>query len=447
MVMTVIMGWMKFVVILTGFFSFAGKDQVKSTWKYRCLTMFVMALYLSIRAFPFEKPSIRHVAEVSLLFCYIIIYCQKEFGRHFMYLILVYVIVDVMSVLIGVISYLLQGCSPGEDYLVWLDGSIIATYVILFFLFPILQKVLRPLIGSQGFTLAEAGMTFILIFAKCIVLAFTGSENEGIARAYFSSFPFALAIGALWMINKKAEEKRVREFVKYEHRMREVLPSVGKVLEKMGEMPDNSEEAAKAIAELQAVCRFDEKTTRTEVLAAQTFCSTGNSLLDGMLERYLQEAAQKGRKLDVIVRAPVDAVLKEQEMEIGLLLQMLGDIYRNADKAVSKRGDKGRILLCMGYNQEAEYEISVSDNGEPFLRHVLEHLGERGVTTGGTGYGLADVFEVAEKYKVSFLLEQNLSQNHMFSKTIHLIFDGKNRRSVSERKGRIIFSSAENGIS
>lgn len=427
--MVVVLGWMKIMVILTGLFTLAGEGWIKKTWKHRIMTLLVVLLCVFVRAVSFENPGIRYVLEVSILCLYIAFYCKKELGHHFMYLLIVYVILDVASILGALISFVLQGCSPGENYQIWRDGTIIVIYVSLFCMFLVLQKRPRRLPRKKGFSIAEAGMTLLLLFAEVVVVAFVASDDKRreIYPLYAFSFFFAVVICALWMLDKKMEEKRVRELVRYEHRMREVLPTVGRALKKMEDLSENSEETAKIMAELKAVCRADREMTQAEIFSAKTFAPTGSTLFDSMLEEYLGKAAQEGVKVDVIVRARIDALFKEQKIEIGLFLQMFGDLYRNAEKAVLKQEGGGRILICMGYNQEAEYEISLSDNGAMFPKYILERLGERGVTTDGTGHGLADVFLFMDKYGVSFFLDQNLS-SQAFTKTVRLIFDGKGRR-------------------
>lgn len=436
MIIDVIIEWMRIMAVLTGFFSLAGKGLIKMEWKYHFLTVFMMMLCILVRLLPFQNASTRYVIEIGILFFYIVLYCQKEVGQHLMYLTIVYVVIDVASILAGIIAYILQRGTPGENYQIWIYATIIVMYTFLFFTFPKVLKSKRLMMNKQGFTIAEAGMTFILLFAESVILVFVGSD-EGSRNAYpfyLFSFLSALVIGALWIIDKRAREKQAQEqmqdYIRYEHRMREVLPTVGKALEKMENLSENSEEAAQIIEELKAVCRTDRETTQKEILTAKTFAPTGSPVFDSMLERILQEAAQDGVEVEIIARTKVSELLKAQKIEIGLFLQMFGDIYRNANKAVLKQGDGGRILIYMGYNRSGVYELSMSDNGVPFPRHVLEHLGERGVTTDGTGHGLADTFSILDKYKVSFCLKQNPEQNAIYTKTIRLVFDEEGRREI-----------------
>ncbi len=404
----------------------------KKEWKYRILTLFIIALYILIRIFSFQNESVRYLIEMIALYFYVIFYCQKNLGRNFMYLTMISVTIDVAGVLAAGIAYILQNCSPGENYQLVAQVVVILTYIVLSFAFPLMKRGRWYVFGKNGFSIAEAGVTFILLFVKGVILAFVGNSDANTAANFFyaGAFLFALGVCVLWALNKKAEEESRRELIRYHHREKEVFPTVERILGKMKDLSEDSEELNQAMAELQELCHTDERITRAEALVAKTFASTGSPLLDDMLERYLLEAAQKEIEVDVIVQSPIRPLLKEQKIEIGLLLRMFGDIYRNAEKVVLKKGDEGQVLVFMGYNQDREYEISVCDNGAAFPRHVLKHLGERGVTTDGTGHGMADVFEVLDKYKISFMLEQDFPKGQMFTKAVRLVFDGQGRREV-----------------
>ena len=272
---------------------------------------------------------------------------------------------------------------------------------------------------------------------KCVAFAFIRSEGKDTASnlVYVVLAVFAFAICCFWIADKLRENDKIQDFIRYEHRTRELVPAMGRAVKKLGVLPKESEEADRIRKEVQEICDTDERLTREEVLAAKMFATTGYAVLDGMLERYLQEAMRQGIDLKIIVRSPLKHIMEEQKIEIGPILQMMGDIYRNAHKVALERGGEGRIVICMGYNQN-EYEVSVLDNGRPFSAYVLKHLGKRGVTTGGTGHGLADVFEIADKYKISFILKQDFPSGHMFSKSVSLIFDCQGRREICEGSER-----------
>lgn len=157
-------------------------------------------------------------------------------------------------------------------------------------------------------------------------------------------------------------------------------------------------------------------------------------MLDKQLERYLEESAQEGFNLDVIVRTPVTCVLKEKMIDVKGLLQVIGDLYVNAKRAIKRStkvesGRKPHIFMCFGYSRVGIYEITIFDTGAPFPEYVLKNFGKRGITTyeTGTGNGLADVLKSLEIGKVSLLLKTNLAEENIFTKGISLVFDGEGK--------------------
>ena len=126
-------------------------------------------------------------------------------------------------------------------------------------------------------------------------------------------------------------------------------------------------------------------------------------------------------------------IIKNKDIDIYTILQIMGDLYRNANKVVRRNKGEGRILICFGYNMDGFYELSIYDNGDPFPEYVLDHLGKRGVTTGGTGHGISDIFETLHRGKMSFFLNQQLPEESIFTKGICITFDGQEKVSVNSR--------------
>ena len=75
-------------------------------------------------------------------------------------------------------------------------------------------------------------------------------------------------------------------------------------------------------------------------------------------------------------------------------------------------------------------ELDIFDNGDEIPFSILEKFGERGLTTGGTGNGLADIAEMLKDYKISLVIKENESGSSTYVKGFMLVFDGKNRREL-----------------
>lgn len=285
--------------------------------------------------------------------------------------------------------------------------------------------------------IVRIGTTLLLGFADSILLVIRhiGYDDDYVLiyNLFLFAIIFSIIILALWLFDKAQEQKKMQEMTAYAHRTREVIPSVSRVLDKLEDMSAHMEQTSEIIQELKMICNGDMEQTKKEAASIKTFDSTGCFALDEQLERYLEEAAKQGFHLDVMVRAPVKEILHDKKIELYALLQVVGDLYRNAYKAVLKREKQGRILLCFGYNSEGIYEISVHDNGSLFPKYVLQHLGERSVPTGGTGHGIADIFEVLERNHISYILNQELPENSIFTKSISLVFDGRGEKIIQCR--------------
>lgn len=285
--------------------------------------------------------------------------------------------------------------------------------------------------------ISQMGMLFILFTGQCIMLELRhlgySRSNVVVYKILLFAVVFGFIVLALWNYDKHQEQKKMQDLTAYSHHTREIIPSMGRALEKIGEMSEDMEEVGQIIEELRAICNTDGRQTTESARAVKSFESTGVVALDLQLERYLEEAEAQDFTLDIIVRAPVKDILKNKDVEIYSLLQIVGDLYRNANKIVKRNGSGGRILMCFGYNPDGFYELSIYDNGEPFPEYVLEHLGERGVTTGGTGHGLSDVFESMHRGKMSFLLNQLLPKESIFTKGICITFDGRENITVNSR--------------
>jgi sensor histidine kinase regulating citrate/malate metabolism len=110
---------------------------------------------------------------------------------------------------------------------------------------------------------------------------------------------------------------------------------------------------------------------------------------------------------------------------------MLGDLIRNAIHAVESVYDK-MILVMVARDEEKHLLLQIFDSGIPFPEEVLEHFGERGQTTWGTGNGLADMMETLGHAGASLDIRQNLPEKDVFTKQISICFDGKGKVQIEK---------------
>lgn len=372
--------------------------------------------------------------KIIILTIYVKVSCSEKLIHVFCKLFELYVLVDLLNFVLALMTF------PIVNFLNLHMDSLKADLWILFVRIVIymgvgysVRKRGRKYAKNVSFS-AQIGIIFICMILEFSFLELKQSIFEEKDIIVYKMFTFMIVFGLivlfLWLFDKRQEQKRIQELTAYAHRTREVIPSVSRVLSKLEELSDYMDKSDAIVKELKSICDMDMKETKKEAANIKTFNTTGSFMLDEQLEGYLEEAAEQEFDLDIIVRAPADEILETNQIGIYSLMQIIGDLYRNANKVIQKEKAGGHILICFGFNEEGNYEISVYDNGEGFSDYVLQRLGKRGVTTDGTGHGLADIFRTLEQCKGSFILNQVSSGNSIFTKGICIVFDSEGRKEI-----------------
>lgn len=430
---SVIIGILERITILYCFVSRIPAEENKRKVKIAAIVWICIFPILKIGLF-FNYITI-YLLELLAMSAYAAVCFQKRKLWHFTSLFILYAILDLVSVVGAFLTFpivsITKANEVGREILVVMFYITVYLFIIYFWR----RRKSKRLKESSGIT--RVGTMLLLGLSECLLLAIRHIGYDGDYVMFYNIFLFAiifsLIVLALWLFDKRQEQKKMQEMTAYAHRTREVIPSMSRVLNKLDNMPEHVDQTSEIIQELRMICAGDMDKTNREAAVLKTFETTECFALDGQLERYLEEAAEQGFELDIMVRASVKEILNEKRIEIYSLLQVIGDLYRNAYKAILKREKPGRILICFGYNLDGDYEISVHDNGLLFPEHVLQRLGERGVTTDGTGHGIADIFEVLEKNQISYILNQDLPEGSVFTKSISLVFDGQGDKRIKCR--------------
>lgn len=249
-------------------------------------------------------------------------------------------------------------------------------------------------------------LSVIILLALVWVLKLAKTSLEYLNSIGYLLVIICVILGAIWLYDKQNElkiKKRLEEdnmlLASRVHKTKEIIPAVAEELKEISkELGENREERICNLAEemksLQKTYVQDYSTSYTQSY------HTGYRLLDRQLEGYERETAEKGIGCLIMLKDKPSRLSKEIGMSQGEIQQVVGDLMRNAIRAVESSEEKeGRILFCFGYVPgNGTYVLEVYDNGTAFPREILDHLGTRGMTTAGTGHGLADVRETVEKY-------------------------------------------------
>lgn len=397
-------------------------------------------VYLILSDIGETYPVLSCILKLIALLGHVRLYYHNKKNSVFRGVFVIYVLWEMLYVVIAFITFpciYLWGVELNKSNLDFIIICIVGIHAVIcscitFMLLKKKQKIIQSFSHS-----AQMGIVICCMILEFAILEFRSMiYHPREIRSYkilLAGIVLSCIVIVLWVLDKREEQKKIRELTSYAHKTREIIPSVGRALKRLKDMSDQLEDAERLLEELQSICQTDMWEVYREVSNIKTFDSTGCFVLDEQLGRYLEEACEHDFQLDIIVRAPVDELLLTKQINRYQLLQLVGDLYRNAYKVVMKRNGGGHILICFGYNMKGFYEISVYDNGAPFPAYVLKHLGERGITTDGTGHGMADIFAVLEDGRGSFDLNQNLPESSIFTKGICIIFDGQARVEIRNR--------------
>ena len=218
------------------------------------------------------------------------------------------------------------------------------------------------------------------------------------------------------------------------------------------------QETQKLLREMTDLFGQQLKENSKEDLQLKNFCSTGLKILDQQLKVYQMEAIDRGVNLDIYVQAPINDIIKRDDIDQLKLLRAVGDLVRNAFRITEKNKvidicngsndnkeikcrANGHILLIIGCRHEGILEIEVVDNGDQFPIYVIEAFGRRGVTTGGTGNGLADLVEFADETKASLCVEEFDGKTNAFTKKVSIIFDKQRKNYYNSLRKELVKSS------
>lgn len=286
----------------------------------------------------------------------------------------------------------------------------------------------------------------IILSTKGITKKYNIEKNSILVLLLFIIVISAI-MSIIWLKDKREQLKREEEMQKSNsdlsgivHKSRELIPALASKLKYLEDHAGESEEIAEELqnfrAEIEILSGEQAEEDRRNNMFMKTYEGSGFTVLDGMFQNRLAEAAKEDIDFDIIIRHPLNRLVREQNITQLALQRMIGDLISNAFRAVKKseRDDKS-ILFCAGYLTEDVYEIEIHDNADLFPIEILKHFGERGYTTGGTGNGIADILDTVDLADASFCLEEYPPDSSLFTKRIAVCFDRAHRmKIITERK-------------
>lgn len=312
-------------------------------------------------------------------------------------------------------------------------GTIITKMVAGIVIYRIAPKVpLHKLMNNKGIVYITGSIAILMLFIEQIGLLLNDRNEDILSSIFFLLLVFLTVLGILWLMDHHRLSERQLKVEQDNSRMnsdlhktKELMPLLLSLVNKDHDVLDEQ-----LIDELKQIYSEQMIIKEKGDMNYQLLGTTGMKLLDAQLQHYILECTQKGIQLDTFITEPIGRRMQQLELEQLKLQTLIGDLLRNAVKAIERsRNSSGKILFVIGV-KENSLEIDIFDNGMEFSLHVLEHFGQRGITTGGTGNGLADMVELLTEHQASLLIRENEADKSAYRKGIMIIFDGQNRREL-----------------
>ena len=180
--------------------------------------------------------------------------------------------------------------------------------------------------------------------------------------------------------------------------------------------------------EMQTLVKERGELIEKEQIASKLLPTTGNLLIDSVINDLYIKAAARGINFDLTVSETLDEIIGKFISQTDLQT-LLCDHIKDAIIAVEAKGEiKGKILVNLTMQNEC-YSITIYDNGVDFEAETLAKLGLERTTThadeGGSGIGFMTTFETLNKAYASLIITE--FENKMpFSKSVAFRFDGEN---------------------
>lgn len=359
-----------------------------------------------------------------------------------------FTIVMVTQIINQVGALLVSGIVFGLDYLIKND-SLHQIFLLNGYMFRLVLLYLLHCIEKRYHIvkiLEKVRMRFVIILVG-ILFQITGvvirinHKSVDSIRLYIALTILIMGIlfSILWVIDWYYNEREKKLLWEDNHRMsqrlhksKEIIPALSVVLEELKSNKDSGE-FNDILDEIHQLCK--EQIDENEKLSIQnkTFPTTEIRVLDEQIQIYEIEAIEKDINFDVFVGTPMRQVLRGKRIKELDFLRIIGDLMRNAFRAIERTdGEGGNILLVMGCVGEV-LQIDIYDSGAPFPMFILNEFGKRGNTEGGTGNGLSDTLELLEKYQATFLLTE-YEDGAAYTKGISIIWDDKNERRLDSHR-------------
>lgn len=401
------------------------------------ILLFIFALLLmSVFHNAEQRQKITFLIGTVYLFIYFCLFQKEKRDHIYQFCIImstatVYMVISAVLAIPGAfIWYLSQGSMSTE----YRNGLMLGIKLLICICFTVWRQriPLYKMYKNKSVRILSAIIGVFLVILEQTGLHLFDSNRHNFSVIIGNLFIFSIIIGILWFLDhyrlaagKLKVEQDNRRMNTSLHKTKELMPLLISVVNENEGLLD-----PQLVEEFNQIYSEQMIAGRKDSMNYKLLGTTGIKLLDAQLQHYILECNKKGIVMDVFASEPIAKQIHEMRIAQLMVHNVVGDLLRNAIRAITRDGrTDGKILVIVGKKNET-VEIDIFDNGANLPLEVLERFGTRGVTTGGTGNGLADLVEMLAAENISLVIRENAGENSTYTKGFLLVFDGKNRREL-----------------
>ena len=401
------------------------------------ILLFIFALLLmSVFHNAEQRQKITFLIGTVYLFIYFCLFQKEKRDHIYQFCIImstatVYMVISAVLAIPGAfIWYLSQGSMSTE----YRNGLMLGIKLLICICFTVWRQriPLYKIYKNKSVRILSAIIGVFLVILEQTGLHLFDSNRHNFSVIIGNLFIFSIIIGILWLLDhyrlaagKLKVEQDNRRMNTSLHKTKELMPLLISVVNENEGLLD-----PQLVEEFNQIYSEQMIAGRKDSMNYKLLGTTGIKLLDAQLQHYILECNKKGIVMDVFASEPIAKQIHEMGIAQLMVHNVVGDLLRNAIRAITRDGrTDGKILVIVGKKNET-VEIDIFDNGANLPLEVLERFGMRGVTTGGTGNGLADLVEMLAAENISLVIRENAGENSTYTKGFLLVFDGKNRREL-----------------
>lgn len=243
----------------------------------------------------------------------------------------------------------------------------------------------------------------------------------------------------LYIRNETLYEERIQEYEKERvelvrqnnelskiiHRDNKLIPAMATAVRGLLSETEHSDEIKSLLNQLEGLSVEHKELIETFQTKNDNLPRTNNLSIDAVIRFLASKAAQNNICIDFEMDNETIQIILDKINNMTELNTILCDLGENAIIA-TKELSCGKILISFGLIDNFTPYICFYDNGFPFEEKVVANMGKKRITThqmdGGSGIGLMTLFEILQKYKASYCLNE-CPNKEGFTKCVEIVFD------------------------